>query len=291
MNWIGVIYAVIIIVCGAGIVWFIRRKIQDIESKRKKRIKTLKDFDAVATESPLDNHTKQARRQSLQNIETRYNILRKLLLPFAFCLLLLLAILPFLETLPSTIISLLIAAVTVIISIAARPFVENLICGVVISFGKLVRIGDTVMIDDKYGTVEDITITHTTIKKWDWRRYIIPNAQMLNKAFLNYTAVDTYRWTPVKFTVSCDTDIKLVEKIAIEAIKKSSHYSSYEEPRFWVVEIEKDAVYCSIVGWADTPTDSWFLSSDTRKTLIDEFRKNNIKSHCFLHDRKTTSVK
>jgi len=287
MDWAVIIYSVIITGFGVLIVWAIWRGIKRVESKRKKRLQKFKEFDAITTESPVENHIKQARQQGLQNVETRFNIFRKLLIPVIVLILGVIVIIPFLDTLPSTILSLVIATITVIIGIAARPFVENLICGIVISFGRLIRVGDTVLIDDRYGTVEDISITHTTIKKWDWRRYIIPNSQMLSKAFLNYTIYDSYRWTPVKFTVSHDVDVNLVEKIAIEAIKQSSHYADYEEPRFWVMQMDKDCANCMVVGWANTPADSWMLATDTRKNLIEQFKKQNIKPHCLIYSKES----
>jgi small-conductance mechanosensitive channel len=286
MNWAVVIYPVIIIGVGVLIIWAIWRKIREAEAKRKKRLKKLEEFDPVATESPVDNHIKKARKRGLHNVEVRFNIFRKLLIPVILLIVGLMVIIPFLDTLPSTILSLVIATITVIVGIAARPLVENLICGIVISFGRLIRVGDTVMVDDRYGTVEDISMTHITIKKWDWRRYIIPNSQMLNKAFLNYTIYDSYRWTPVKFTVSHDVDINKVERISIEAIKKSSHYDAeHEEPRFWVMGMDKDCAQCMVVGWADTPADSWLLSTDTRKEIVKQFKKHNIKPHCLIYNR------
>jgi small-conductance mechanosensitive channel len=189
---------------------------------------------------------------------------------------------PFIHHVPATVISLLIAAAGVVVGIASRPFIENLVSGMVITFGHTLRVGHTVVVDDHYGTVEDISITHTTIKVWNWRRYIIPNSRMLQKDFVNLTISDSYQWAHVEFYVAYGTDLQVVRNAAIEAAEGSSYFSGDETPRFWVMDLKRAAVKCWVAAWASSPTNAWLLRHEIRTHLVLSLSQLGIRTH--LHE-------
>ena len=278
------IYLLIVGILGASFIWWCKRKIFLTEAKRKARIKKIKRFTAVETSSPIDTPEKDAKEAALESVENRFSIIRRV--SFISIVVIWLAALtyPFLSGIPSAFISVLIAGSGVIIGLAARPIIENLISGIVLSFSNLTRIGDTVLIDDKYGTIEDITMTHTVLKIWNWQRYIVPNSKMLSKEVINCTINDAYQWSHVEFSVSYDADLELVKDIAINAASESKYFADYEEPRFWIMEMQEKGYKCWIAAWADSPGDSWELKNDIRTKLITQFRDKGIKAHKFEFD-------
>jgi small-conductance mechanosensitive channel len=186
----------------------------------------------------------------------------------------------------------LIAAIlAAVIGIAARPFLENLISGIVITFSRQFRTGDTVLIDGKdYGTVEDITITHSVIKLWDWKRLIIPNGKMLNKELVSYTTKDSYIWASTEFWVAYDSDIDKVRSIAIDVASDSKYLATRERPKFWVMALEKDGIKCWVCAWTKSPTDSWYLKIDVRQKLIKKLQEHGIQPHAyFIHNANDSS--
>ncbi len=279
MAYAEIIYLIAVGISGCTLVWWLYIRINATELKRKKYIKRLKTFDAVKTSSPLDDPDKEAQEKGLENIESRFSIMRRAIIPTVVFFIAGLMSVPFLGRMPSTMISVLIAALTIILGIAAKPFVENLISGFVITMSQLIRIGDAVDIDGHYGTVEDISITHTTIKIWDWRRYIVPNARMLNKELVNYSVFDKYRWVGVEFWIDYDSDIELVRELAVEAARKSRYNAEHEPPRLWVIDMAKEGIRCMVVAWANAPFEGWMLGVETRTELIKSFQKHSIMTH------------
>ena len=257
------------------------RFLRAAERRRKEHLRRRADFDAVATEADVGEEVKTLKAKSLKRVTKRFTVIRHIIFPVVLVLVAAVVSIPFLGGLPSILVSIVVAIATVILGVAARPFVENLIGGIVVSLSGLVRVGDVVLIDDHYGTVEDISFSHTTIKEWTWRRYIIPNAVMLNKEFHNYTLRDTYRWVPTKFWVSYNSDLGLVEEVAIAAASKSACFADHEPPQFWITDVAKEAIECTVVAWADNPSDAWTLNLDTRKELFLAFRRHGIKSHSY----------
>jgi len=71
--------------------------------------------------------------------------------------------------------------------LAARPLLENLIAGIQLAFTQPIRLGDVLIIEEEYGTVEEITATYVVLKLWDWRRLIVPLSYFFDKPFQNWT--------------------------------------------------------------------------------------------------------
>ena len=269
----------------ATIVYFwLSYRVTSFRKSRVDRIEKLirKDPEttsAIPTDVLTAKEERQERRDIVKGVKSRFTVIRRTLVIFLVAVWALAMALPFVGKLPSTMISIIVAVSTAVVGIAARPLVENMISGIVISFSKQLRVGDTLVVDGQYGTVEDISITHTKIKTWDWKRYIIPNSRMLNKEFVNLTLNDNLLWAYVEFSVSYKADIDEVKQIAIDVAAKSKHHNNQEVPQFWIKSMEKESVFCWIAAWADSPAEAWNLKSDVCTQLIREFRAKGISTH------------
>ena len=252
-----------------------------IKARRLANVAKRKRFEPIKGETPIEDPKAVARERAVEGIETQFTVLRRLLVPAIVSTTLLLASIPLLAAASAATVSVLSAAIALLIGLAVRPFFENAISGLVISSSGLLRIGDTVRIDEFYGTVEDITPTHTTIRVWDWRRYLVPNTKMLQSPFLNYSLHDTFRWAYVEFHVAPDAPLDVVRALAIRAPERSSFYARHEPPRFWVMDMHRDSIRCWIAAWADSPSDAWALSHDVRTELVRAFQEHGIPT-CLL---------
>jgi len=75
----------------------------------------------------------------------------------------------------------------IVAGIAAQSTLGNLFAGLQIAFGDMVRIGDTVVVNDEWGTVEEITLTFLTVKTWDERRFTMPVSYFTSQPFENWS--------------------------------------------------------------------------------------------------------
>ncbi|MGK5628981.1 mechanosensitive ion channel family protein [Streptomyces sp. URMC 123] len=75
----------------------------------------------------------------------------------------------------------------IVAGIAAQSTLGNLFAGLQIAFGDMVRIGDTVVVDGEWGTVEEITLTFLTVRTWDERRITMPVSYFTSKPFENWS--------------------------------------------------------------------------------------------------------
>jgi small-conductance mechanosensitive channel len=284
-------YLVIVFFVGFTVLQLIRHRLRTVEKKGTSFIGKLKIFDPVRTKAPFTRSTRTQKENAIHRFEQRFTIIRRTVLIIYVLVWLFVLVFPFIGHISATVVSLIAAILAAVIGIAARPFLENLISGIVITFSRQFRTGDTVLIDGKdYGTVEDITITHSVIKLWDWKRLIIPNGKMLNKELVSYTTKDSYIWASTEFWVAYDSDIDKVRSIAIDVASDSKYLATRERPKFWVMALEKDGIKCWVCAWTKSPTDSWYLKIDVRQKLIKKLQEHGIQPHAyFIHNANDSS--
>jgi small-conductance mechanosensitive channel len=250
-----------------------------VEYKRINEVREMEVTEAVETDSPQRNLVSQTKKIASNSIRERFRQMKRALVFTVFTAWLIVMLAAFLPGISSSYITLIAGITVLLVGMICRPIVENFVAGLVITFSQPIRIGDTIVIDGHYGTVERINILNTVIKVWNWKRYIIPNAKLVQKEIENLTITDEYEWVHVSFWVSPDSDMALVKQLAIDAMTASDYLESVESPSFWVMDMEKDSIECWVAGWATSPANAWELKSDTRENLFQLLRENGVKYH------------
>jgi small-conductance mechanosensitive channel len=76
-----------------------------------------------------------------------------------------------------------------IIGMAARPALSNLIAGIQIAFTQPIRIDDVVIVENEWGRIEEISTTFVVVRIWDLRRLVLPLSYFIEHPFQNWTRV------------------------------------------------------------------------------------------------------
>jgi small-conductance mechanosensitive channel len=74
-----------------------------------------------------------------------------------------------------------------VLGMAARPTLGNMIAGMQIAMSQPIRIDDVVVVEEEFGRVEEITMTYVVLRLWDERRMIVPLTWFIEKPFTNWT--------------------------------------------------------------------------------------------------------
>jgi small-conductance mechanosensitive channel len=82
-------------------------------------------------------------------------------------------------------------AAGIILGLAARPVLSNLLAGIQIAMTQPVRVQDQVIVEGEFGTIETITSTYVVVRLWDLRRMILPLTYFIEKPFQNWTYENT----------------------------------------------------------------------------------------------------
>ena len=78
-------------------------------------------------------------------------------------------------------------AASLVLGLAARPLLTNLIAGVQIAITQPIRLEDAVIVEGEWGWIEEISSTYVVVRLWDWRRMVLPISYFLEKPFQNWT--------------------------------------------------------------------------------------------------------
>lgn len=81
---------------------------------------------------------------------------------------------------------------SVVLGIAAQKTLGGFLAGIQLSITQPVRLGDTVVFDAEFGTVEEIRLTYVVLRLWDLRRMVVPVSKFLDNTFQNWTRVPTH---------------------------------------------------------------------------------------------------
>jgi small-conductance mechanosensitive channel len=77
-----------------------------------------------------------------------------------------------------------------------------------LSISQPIRIGDTVVVENESGVIEEITLTYVVVKLWDLRRMLVPMTYFLEKPFQNWNKGSRDTLAIVSLHVSRDADIE-----------------------------------------------------------------------------------
>lgn len=86
-----------------------------------------------------------------------------------------------------------LSIVGIAVGFAARDTLENFISGVTILLDRPFRIGDNIVIEDTFGTVEEITLRSTRLRTLNNEIVVLPNLHMINQRLVNHTMLSTLR--------------------------------------------------------------------------------------------------
>jgi small-conductance mechanosensitive channel len=165
----------------------------------------------------------------------------------------------------------------VVIGIAARPALANLLAGVQVALTEPIRIDDVVIVEGEYGRVEEVSTVYVIVQIWDKRRLVVPLTYFIEKPFQNWTR----RTSDLLGTVFLYTDYMApVEEIRRE-LERVVHASRLWDRQVWNLQVTdtKDRMLelrC-MVSAVDSPT-LWDLRVEVREKMVSFLQKNHPHS-------------
>jgi small-conductance mechanosensitive channel len=165
----------------------------------------------------------------------------------------------------------------VVIGIAARPALSNLLAGVQVALTEPIRIDDVVIVEGEYGRVEEVSTAYVIVQIWDKRRLVVPLTYFIEKPFQNWTR----RTSDLLGTVFLYTDYMApVEEIRKE-LERVVSASRLWDRQVWNLQVTdtKDRMLelrC-MVSAVDSPT-LWDLRVEVREKMIAFLQKNHPRS-------------
>lgn len=167
-------------------------------------------------------------------------------------------------------ISLLASAgvVTVILGVAAQSTLGNIIAGIQIAITKPAKIGDTVIINDNWGYVEDIRFTYMVVRTWDLRRLVVPLKDIISKTFENWSMTSANQIRPITLYADYHVDVDKIREKFKEFLESSDKWDRETSPSVQVVEVTDKAIKIRALCSGKDATTSWDLHCELREKLV-----------------------
>jgi small-conductance mechanosensitive channel len=155
----------------------------------------------------------------------------------------------------------------IIAGLAARPVLSNLFAGVQLAITQPVRLEDSVVVENEFGQVEEITATYVVIRLWDLRRLIIPLSYFIEKPFQNWTRDDTALSGTVFIHADYSVPVERVREAFHEVLKGSPLWDGKPGTLQVTDSKERSLELRAIVSAADAGA-LWDLRCEVREKLI-----------------------
>ena len=168
------------------------------------------------------------------------------------------------------------AALLVGIGLALQTFFQDIISGVFILVDQSVHVGDIVELDGKVGRVVEIRLRTTRAVTFNNKVMIIPNHLYLTNHLFNWTenGAEVRDWVDVG--VAYGSDVQLVKKVLLQAVREHPKVREYPEPRVLFTDFGDSSLNFRVAFTVNDGFEIRFIQSDIRFEIDRLFRENNI---------------
>ncbi|MEU6893661.1 mechanosensitive ion channel domain-containing protein [Streptomyces sp. NPDC046557] len=172
----------------------------------------------------------------------------------------------------------------IVAGIAAQSSLGNLFAGLQIAFGDTVRIGDTVVVDKEWGTVEEITLTFLTVRTWDERRITMPVSYFTGKPYENWSRGGPQMTGTVFLHLDHSAPIDLMREQLVYVLKDTPEWDG-RASGLVVTDTTPSTVEVRAMVTAKDADDLWTVRCAVRERLIAWL----VAHHPYALPRVTTS--
>ena len=155
-----------------------------------------------------------------------------------------------------------------VIGIAAQPILGNIIAGMQVAITQPVRIGDTVMMEGEWSTIEDLGYTYAVLKTWDERRLIVPMRHFITEIVENWSHTESHQTSVIYLYVDYGADIDAIRQKYIELVKKNELWDSEIEPELYTVSVSESSIKLRCSQASDGPLNAWTLECEVREAMM-----------------------
>jgi small-conductance mechanosensitive channel len=158
-------------------------------------------------------------------------------------------------------------AAGLILGLAARPVLSNLLAGIQIAMTQPIRVEDQVVVEGETGWIETITSTYVVVRLWDLRRMVVPLSYFIEKPFQNWTYEAAAQIGAVLLRVGYTVSVDSLRQKFDEIVRQSPLWDR-RVAKLEVTDVAVDAVELRALISARNPGQTWDLRCEVREKLF-----------------------
>lgn len=158
------------------------------------------------------------------------------------------------------------AVLGLVVGFAARQTLANAIAGILLAITQPIRIGDLVTFEDETGTVEDVRLTYTFIRKGNDTRLVVPNERLAQSTILNHSIVDPRVRVEVEVWIPPHAD-------AARALELLNQQEDWDVE---ISQVDKDGIKLTVATRAETAAQRGAVAARIRATSLESLRREGL---------------
>lgn len=168
------------------------------------------------------------------------------------------------------------AVLTVVVGFAAQTTLSSLISGLMLQIERPFAIGDWIKLGDQQGRVVGITWKSTRLLTREKILVYIPNAEITNKSFMNYSKPDRMLVARIRIGVEYGAPPNIVREVILQVLSQNRQVLKIPPPDIYLIEFGDFAITYEVrfchTSFAIEPR----IKSDINTRLWYALRRNNI---------------
>jgi small-conductance mechanosensitive channel len=155
----------------------------------------------------------------------------------------------------------------VVAGLAARPVLSNLFAGLQIALAQPIRLEDAVIVENEWGSIEEITATYVVVRLWDWRRLVVPLSYFIEKPFQNWTRQSAALIGSVMIYLDYTVPVPRVRDELTKIVSRSKLWDG-QVVNLQVTDAKADSIELRALVSAANASAVWDLRCEVREALI-----------------------
>jgi small-conductance mechanosensitive channel len=155
----------------------------------------------------------------------------------------------------------------IVFGFAAQRSLATILTGLVIAIAQPIRINDIVVVEEEFGSIEEITLTFVVVRLWDQRRLVLPVSYFTERPFQCWSRSSTELTGVVLLNVDYSVPVDSVRAELGRIVKDSPHWNR----RGWALEVTDTTEHTVVLRAqmsADDSSAAWKLRCEVREQLI-----------------------
>jgi hypothetical protein len=161
----------------------------------------------------------------------------------------------------------------IVVGLAARPAVGNLLAGLQLALTQPIRIDDVVIVEGEWGRIEEIRNTFVVVRIWDQRRLIVPLSYFIDHPFQNWTR----RTADILGTVFVHVDYRTPVEAVRSELKAILDATPLWDRKVWnlqVTDADARTLQLRALMSAADASNAWDLRCYVRERLVDFLQRH-----------------
>jgi small-conductance mechanosensitive channel len=156
----------------------------------------------------------------------------------------------------------------IVAGLAARPVLSKLMAGVQLAMTQPIRLYDAVIVENEYGTIEEITSTYVVVKLWDLRRMIVPLTYFIEKPFQNWTRENSSLIGNVMMYLDYRAPVGIIRQKFRDIVKESKLWDG-QTAALQITDFKEGTMELRLLMSARSSGAAFDLRCEVREKLID----------------------